>query len=124
MTLSLADIASRVHLPTPRDAEQLIVRMVEKGEIQATIDQSHGMVNFRESPESYASLQATQMIDRKIKSSVPSLPRTRARWWTTCKHCSHEDGEVGKMRKKPWSGFVWRFLPATRRAMRVKRNTK
>ncbi|KAJ4458851.1 putative COP9 signalosome complex subunit 3 [Paratrimastix pyriformis] len=42
LTLSLADIATKAKLPTPRDAERLVVRMVEAGEIQASIDQPKG----------------------------------------------------------------------------------
>lgn len=46
LTLSLEDIASHVGLPGAADAEARLVRMVEKREIFATIDQSCDMVRL------------------------------------------------------------------------------
>jgi len=78
LTLSLPDIASKARLPNPKEAEKLIVRMVENGEIQASIDQSHGMVSFRESPENFANMPATINIDRKLKSFIETVKKLRS----------------------------------------------
>eukprot|EP00741_Cyanophora_paradoxa_P008787 tig00001374_g8504.t1 len=49
LTLSLDDIAALVKLPGKAEAERQVLRMIEAGEVQATIDQQHGMVSFQES---------------------------------------------------------------------------
>lgn len=43
LTLSLEDIARACALEGPREAEEQVLRMVERGEIFATIDQKAGM---------------------------------------------------------------------------------
>ncbi|XP_054286269.1 COP9 signalosome complex subunit 3-like [Macrosteles quadrilineatus] len=53
LTLSLTDVASRVHLPSPADAEKHILNMIEDGEIFAAINQKDGMVSFHDDPEKY-----------------------------------------------------------------------
>jgi COP9 signalosome complex subunit 3 len=42
VTLSLAELANRVGLDTPAEAEKLVVRMIEQGEIHASISQKDG----------------------------------------------------------------------------------
>lgn len=94
LTLSLSDVASRVGLPGPADAEKYILHMVniqinkllktitwnllqiEDKEIYATINQKDGMVIFRDEPEKYcgpdvlksleAQLQICMELDRQI----------------------------------------------------------
>eukprot|EP00053_Salpingoeca_punica_P024736 m.14480 g.14480 ORF g.14480 m.14480 type:complete len:448 (-) comp7141_c0_seq1:500-1843(-) len=53
ITLSLADIAKRVELAAPADAEQHIVAMVADKEIFASINSVTGMVSFHDDPEQY-----------------------------------------------------------------------
>ena len=53
LTLSLADVAQRVQLSSPRDAEKYILHMIEDGEIYANINQKDGMVIFKDNPEKY-----------------------------------------------------------------------
>lgn len=48
LTLSLKDIAETIKLSSADEAEGYILRMIEAGEINATIDQRAGMVNFQE----------------------------------------------------------------------------
>lgn len=77
LTLSLSDVASRVQLPGPSDAERLILNMIEDNEIFATINQKDGMVIFHEDPEKYNSPNMLQRLrsemlicmelDRKIQ---------------------------------------------------------
>ncbi|KAJ8877951.1 hypothetical protein PR048_022414 [Dryococelus australis] len=55
LTLSLSDVASRVQLSGPTDAEKYILNMIEDGDIFATINQKDGMVIFHDDPEKYNS---------------------------------------------------------------------
>ncbi|PAN33394.1 hypothetical protein PAHAL_6G017500 [Panicum hallii] len=67
LTLSLEDIARSVQLETPRDAEMHVLRMIEDGEIHATINQKDGMVSFHEDPEQYKSVEMVEHIDSSIQ---------------------------------------------------------
>ncbi|CAH1155598.1 unnamed protein product [Phaedon cochleariae] len=53
LTLSLSDVASRVGLASPAEAECHILQMIEKQQIFATINQKDGMVVFRDEPDKY-----------------------------------------------------------------------
>lgn len=55
LTLSLADVASRVQLSGPAEAEKYILNMIKSGEIYASINQKDGMVVFKDDPEKYDS---------------------------------------------------------------------
>ena len=46
LTLSLEDVASRVGLSSPKDAERWLVIMIEEGSIHATISQKDGEFSF------------------------------------------------------------------------------
>uniref|UniRef100_A0A0E0LQQ4 COP9 signalosome complex subunit 3 n=1 Tax=Oryza punctata TaxID=4537 RepID=A0A0E0LQQ4_ORYPU len=67
LTLSLEDIASSVQLNTPKEAEMHVLRMIEDGEIHATINQKDGMVSFHEDPEQYKSCEMVEHIDSSIQ---------------------------------------------------------
>ncbi|AQK78397.1 COP9 signalosome complex subunit 3 [Zea mays] len=67
LTLSLEDIARSVQLETPEDAEMHVLRMIEDGEIHATINQKDGMVSFHEDPEQYKSVEMVEHIDSSIQ---------------------------------------------------------
>ncbi|XP_006659069.2 COP9 signalosome complex subunit 3 [Oryza brachyantha] len=67
LTLSLEDIASSVQLNTPKEAEMHVLRMIEDGEIHATINQKDGMVSFQEDPEQYKSCEMVERIDSSIQ---------------------------------------------------------
>ncbi|ERL84974.1 COP9 signalosome complex subunit 3 isoform X1 [Dendroctonus ponderosae] len=54
LTLSLTDVASRVGLPGPDDAERHVLSMIENGQIYATINQKDGMVVFSDEPDKYS----------------------------------------------------------------------
>nr|CAD7589576.1 unnamed protein product [Timema genevievae] len=78
LTLSLSDVASRVQLSGPLEAEKYILNMIEDGEIFATINQKDGMVIFHDDPEKYNSpdmlrsleeeMAVCTDLDRKIQS--------------------------------------------------------
>lgn len=67
VTLSLEDIASTVQLASPKEAELYILRMIQEGEIFATINQKDGMVCFLEDPEQYKTRDITQRLDSRIR---------------------------------------------------------
>ncbi|KAL8132517.1 COP9 signalosome complex subunit 3-like [Apium graveolens] len=67
LTLSLQDIASRVHLHSAKEAEMRVLQMIQDGEIFATINQKHGMVTFLEDPEQYKSCEMIERIDSSIQ---------------------------------------------------------
>ncbi|GBP33172.1 COP9 signalosome complex subunit 3 [Eumeta japonica] len=66
LTLSLSDVASRVQLPGPAEAEAYILNMIEDGEIYANINQKDGMVVFLDSPEKYASPETLSVLEQQM----------------------------------------------------------
>ncbi|MQL96403.1 hypothetical protein Taro_029077 [Colocasia esculenta] len=67
LTLSLQDIASIVQLETSKEAEMHVLRMIQDGEIFATINQKDGMVSFHEDPEQYKTCEMIEHIDSSIQ---------------------------------------------------------
>ncbi|ESO89010.1 hypothetical protein LOTGIDRAFT_205728 [Lottia gigantea] len=77
LTLSLSDMANRVQLSGPKEAEKYVLHMIEDGEIYATINQKDGMVQFHDNPEQYDNsamllsigqeMQKCMLVDEKIK---------------------------------------------------------
>lgn len=53
LTLSLADVASRVQLSGPAEAEKIILNMIKSGDIFASINQKDGMVVFKDDPQKF-----------------------------------------------------------------------
>lgn len=70
MTLSLADIAKIVNLKDDKEAERLLLRMIENGEINAVINQKDGMVSFEEDVQSFTHSQTTNTLESKIQRAV------------------------------------------------------
>lgn len=66
VTLSLSDVASRVFLPGPAEAENLVVRMIEDGEIFAAVNQKDGMVVFLDNPEKYNSAKMFKKLEEQV----------------------------------------------------------
>ncbi|KAK1410046.1 hypothetical protein QVD17_36587 [Tagetes erecta] len=67
LTLSLQDIANTAQINTPKEAEMLVLEMIEDGEIYATINQKDGMVRFLEDPEQYKTCEMIEHIDSSIQ---------------------------------------------------------
>ncbi|GMH06827.1 hypothetical protein Nepgr_008667 [Nepenthes gracilis] len=67
LTLSLQDIANRVQLNSPKEAEMHVLKMIQDGEIYATINQKDGMVRFIEDPEQYKTCEMIEHIDSSIR---------------------------------------------------------
>ncbi|XP_030841119.1 COP9 signalosome complex subunit 3-like [Strongylocentrotus purpuratus] len=65
LTLSLSDIARRVHLHAPQEAEQYVRNTIEDGEIHATISKQNGMVHFHDNPENLKTLQYSDMSSNR-----------------------------------------------------------
>mmetsp|Transcript_735 Transcript_735/g.2668 ORF Transcript_735/g.2668 Transcript_735/m.2668 type:complete len:423 (-) Transcript_735:1261-2529(-) len=77
LTLSLRDIAESVQLASPREAETHILRMIEQGEIFASINQKDGMVSFEEDPERYDDGRTARRLDRAIQSAAGAAQRVK-----------------------------------------------
>ncbi|BFZ17392.1 hypothetical protein BsWGS_20431 [Bradybaena similaris] len=70
LTLSLTDMANRVQLAGPRDAEKYVLHMIEDGEIFATINQKDGMVQFHDNPEKYNSPNMLLELDKEMQLCI------------------------------------------------------
>jgi len=70
VTLSLQDVASRVSLESPQEAEKAIVEMISQGTIHATISQQDGMVKFATSPESYSSPAMLRILEDNVSTAI------------------------------------------------------
>lgn len=77
LTLSLHDIAVSVKLPGPADAERAVLKMIEDGEIFATINQRDGMVSFSEDPERFNTNKMLSHIDDQINKVIVLEKRLR-----------------------------------------------
>jgi COP9 signalosome complex subunit 3 len=77
MTLSLADIAKNVGLPTAKHAEQVLLRMIENGEINAIINQKDGMVSFEEDIQAFNSPQTSAILEKRIDQSISLANRLK-----------------------------------------------
>lgn len=70
LTLSLADIAQKVRLSGPDEAERYILMMVKGGEIFATINKKDGMVVFKDDPEKFNTPATMQLIQNEINQVI------------------------------------------------------
>jgi len=70
VTLSLQDVASRVQLESPQEAEKAIVEMIAAGTIHATISQQDGMVKFDSNPESYSSPAMLRFLEENVDTGM------------------------------------------------------
>ncbi|KZV24896.1 hypothetical protein F511_16555 [Dorcoceras hygrometricum] len=70
LTLSLQDIANTVQLNSPKEAEMHVLKMIQDGEINATINQKDGMVRFLEDPEQYRTCEMIERIDSSIRRAM------------------------------------------------------
>jgi len=70
LTLSLADMATRVKLRDAKEAEVYLLEMIEDGTIFATIDQQAGMVSFHDDPERYNTPMMLKKIDADMHRCI------------------------------------------------------
>lgn len=66
LTLSLADVAHKVKLSGPDEAERYILTMVKDGEIFASINKRDGMVLFKDDPEKFNTPGTLEKIQNEI----------------------------------------------------------
>lgn len=70
LTLSLTDMASRVQLSGPGDAERHILNMIEDEEIFASINQKDGMVVFLDNPEKYNTPIMFKRLEEEMRKFI------------------------------------------------------
>ncbi|KAB0795751.1 hypothetical protein PPYR_10283 [Photinus pyralis] len=70
LTLSLSDVASRVGLASPNDAENYILHMIEDKQIYATINQKDGMVIFRDEPDKYGGPEVLKGLETQLQQCM------------------------------------------------------
>nr|XP_021530454.1 LOW QUALITY PROTEIN: COP9 signalosome complex subunit 3 [Aotus nancymaae] len=78
LTLSLQDMASRVQLSGPQEAEKYVLHMIEDGEIFASINQKDGMVSFHDNPEKYNNPAMLHNIDQEMLKCISWNERLKA----------------------------------------------
>jgi len=74
ITLSLSDISQSARIASSKIAELSILKMIDEGQIKATINEKDGMVSFGGDAESYDSGANLQSIDANIVAAT-SLAR-------------------------------------------------
>ncbi|KAL3313259.1 hypothetical protein Ciccas_008141 [Cichlidogyrus casuarinus] len=70
ITMSLADLASKVGLADARQAEKYLVEMIQSGDISAKICQQNGTVQFMDDQEQYDSAEMLAKINEKLTQCV------------------------------------------------------
>ncbi|XP_056671618.1 uncharacterized protein C1orf21 homolog isoform X1 [Monodelphis domestica] len=78
LTLSLQDLASRVQLLGPQEAEKYVLHMIEDGEIFASINQKDGVVHFHDNPEKYNNPAMLHNIDQEVQKCIELDERLKA----------------------------------------------
>ncbi|CAH0381158.1 unnamed protein product [Bemisia tabaci] len=66
LTLSLSDVATKAQLSGPQQAVVYLIKMIEAGEIFATINQKDGMVMFHDDPEKYNNPEMMKKLENEI----------------------------------------------------------
>lgn len=66
LTLSLADIASRIKLDTVEEAEVYVLDCIKRGDIQASVSQKDGMVSFHSSHGGDSSSTTRHELDQRL----------------------------------------------------------
>merc|ERR1719510_1851595 len=70
LTLSLDDVAARVGIANPKDAERQLVTMIEEGCIFARISQKDGMVRFDTNPERYNTVKMLRKLEFDVENLI------------------------------------------------------
>ncbi|XP_072021540.1 COP9 signalosome complex subunit 3-like isoform X2 [Amphiura filiformis] len=70
LTLSLSDIARRVHIATAKEAELYVLSMIDEGEIHATINKKDGMVSFHDNPEKYDNPSLLRQLEDEMRKCI------------------------------------------------------
>jgi COP9 signalosome complex subunit 3 len=70
MTMPLKEIAANADLKSADEAEEAVYRMVENGEIYATISQRDGIISFQDDPEQFDTVDMVQKLDQKLRTAI------------------------------------------------------
>ncbi|XP_055937058.1 COP9 signalosome complex subunit 3-like isoform X2 [Argiope bruennichi] len=70
LTLSLSDMATKVELSGPTEAEFYVLKMIEDQQIFASINQKDGMVVFKDNPEKYNTPGMFQQLEEEMKKCI------------------------------------------------------
>lgn len=70
LTLSLADVAARVQLSSPVEAEVYVLKMISQNEIYASIDRAAGMVLFNESPQRFNNSGTLARVEASVREAM------------------------------------------------------
>merc|ERR1712110_1098109 len=70
VTLSLADIASATSLASSQEAEEHLLRMIERGQIHAVISLQDGMVHFTQNSSKAPLLEEAHHLHQHILKSM------------------------------------------------------
>eukprot|EP01118_Nematostelium_gracile_P013102 TRINITY_DN48_c0_g1_i2.p1 TRINITY_DN48_c0_g1~~TRINITY_DN48_c0_g1_i2.p1 ORF type:complete len:432 (+),score=110.17 TRINITY_DN48_c0_g1_i2:69-1364(+) len=70
LTFSFQDMAAAVKLGSPAEAEKHLLRMIEKGEIFASINQKDGMISFQESVEQYDTRGMSYQLNNHVQKVI------------------------------------------------------
>ncbi|GFW80863.1 COP9 signalosome complex subunit 3 [Trichonephila clavipes] len=70
LTLSLSDMATKVELEGPAEAEFYVLKMIEDQQIFASINQKDGMVVFKDNPEKYNTPGMFQELEEEMKKCI------------------------------------------------------
>jgi len=70
ITLSLQNITEQVGLPNTDETERRVFRMIQNGEVFATINEKDGMVEFFENPEQFNNNKTLTYLDKQIHDSI------------------------------------------------------
>jgi len=77
LTLSISDIAKAAKISSPQEAEKILFRMIENGEIKAVINQKNKMVSFIEDVQEFDSPETCLYLDNKISQSIELCNRLK-----------------------------------------------
>eukprot|EP00036_Acanthoecidae_sp_10tr_P001763 CAMPEP_0182931644 /NCGR_PEP_ID=MMETSP0105_2-20130417/29018_1 /TAXON_ID=81532 ORGANISM="Acanthoeca-like sp., Strain 10tr" /NCGR_SAMPLE_ID=MMETSP0105_2 /ASSEMBLY_ACC=CAM_ASM_000205 /LENGTH=433 /DNA_ID=CAMNT_0025070117 /DNA_START=43 /DNA_END=1344 /DNA_ORIENTATION=+ len=70
LTMTLSAIAERVKLRDAAEAEQALVRMIDSGEIHASIDQVTGTVSFHDDEEKFDTEDSLAMLHSQVEETA------------------------------------------------------
>jgi len=70
ITLSLQNITEQVGLPNAEETERRVFRMIQNGQVFASVNQKDGMVEFFENPEQFNNNKTLDYLDKQIHDSI------------------------------------------------------
>jgi COP9 signalosome complex subunit 3 len=103
LTISLADIAESVKVHSPKEAEKRILKMIEAGELHATVSQANGMVSFHEDSERFDTEKTTRAIDHNIAKIMDISAKLKAADEALASSPHYVQKALAQARSGPWA---------------------